>query len=437
LARLTGIAEFALVHDRPIAMRVDDSLVRVIDGTPRVLRRSRGYAPTAIALPDGFAGAPDLLAMGSELKSAFCLLADGKAVLSPYIGDLADAATYDDYRHSLDRVAALFDHHPRAVAIDKHPEYLSAKLGRSHAAEADLPLVEIQHHHAHVAACLAENARPLDAPPVLGIVLDGLGWGDNGTIWGGEFLLADYRQAKRLGTLKPVAMPGGDAASREPWRNLYAHLTAEMGWGELTMNFAELDLYRNLAARPRATLDAMIKSGANTPKASSCGRLFDAVAAALGICRDRQGHEGDAACRLEALVCERTLRDEDEELAYPFSIPNLPGSGLPYIEPLAMWRALLGDLILATPAAVIAARFHKGLAKVIAAMAAKLVGDSKRFDTVALSGGCFQNKVLFEQTAAHLRITGFAVLAHSQVPMNDGGLALGQAAVAAARLIEG
>jgi len=440
LERLRGAAEFALVHNRPIAARVDDSVARVIDGAPRVFRRSRGYAPAVITLPAGFSAAPDLIAMGGELKSAFCLLRGGNAVLSPHIGDLDDAATYDDYRRGIDGFAALFDHRPAAIAIDKHPEYLSAKLGRARAEAVPLPLVEVQHHHAHVAACLAENGRPLEAPPVLGIVLDGLGWGEDGTIWGGEFLLADYRKARRLGCFKPVALPGGDAAAREPWRNLYAHLMAEMGWAEFQMGFAELELYRDLAARPRDVLDAMIKSGLNAPKASSCGRLFDAVAAALGICRDRQGHEGDAACRLEALVCDSTLREEDEGLAYPFTIPNLPNSGLPYLEPLAMWRALLGDLILETPAPVIAARFHKGLAKAIAAIAVKLAGpvdqSARRFDTVALSGGCFQNKVLFEASAARLRAAGFTVLSHAQVPMNDGGLALGQAAIAAARLIE-
>jgi hydrogenase maturation protein HypF len=432
---LAGIAEFALVHDRPIAIRVDDSLVRIIDDAPRVLRRGRGYAPAALMLPEGFADAPDILAMGGELKNAFCLVSNGKAVLSPYIGDLDDAATYDDFRRTLDHFAALFDHHPAAIAIDKHPEYRSAKFGRAQADALSLPIVEVQHHHAHIAACLAENGRQPAAPPVLGVVLDGLGWGDDGTIWGGEFLLADYRNSKRLGTLKPVAMPGGDAASHEPWRNLYAHLTAEMSWAELQMNFAELDVISDLAAKPHATLDAMIKSGTNAPKASSCGRLFDAVAAALGICWECQGHEGDAASRLEALVCETTLRDEDDALAYPFTMPNLPGSGLPYIEPLGMWRALLGDLILDTPASVIAARFHKGLAKIVAAMTVKLVGDEPRFDTVALSGGCFQNKVLFEETASRLRAAGFAMLSHLQVPMNDGGIALGQAAVAAARLI--
>ncbi len=433
LAKLGEIAEFALTHNRPIATRLDDSVTREIGGTVRTLRRGRGYAPAPITLPDGFADASDLIAHGTDLKNAFCLLKDGKAVLSHHIGDLDDATTYDDYRQSLARYATLFDHTPTAAACDRHPEYRSAKLARAGA----LSVEEIQHHHAHIAACLAENTRPLDAPPVLGIALDGLGWGDDGTIWGGEFLLADYRNSTRLGCLKPVAMPGGDAASREPWRNLYAHLTAEMGWAELTMNFAELDLFRDLERRPRVTLDAMISTGTNAPNASSCGRLFDAVAAALNICRDRQGHEGEAASRLEAIVCEPTLRDEDDELAYPFSIPTLRGSNLPYIEPLAMWRALLGDLILDTPTPVIAARFHKGLAKIITAMAQKLAGDG-RFDTVALSGGCFQNKILAEAgRLAAAPPPASRVLTHTLVPPNDGGIALGQAAIAAARLMEG
>lgn len=440
MERLGSIAEFALVHDRPIALRVDDSVARVIDGAARVLRRARGYAPAAIALPPGFADVPDLLALGGELKNAFCLVSGGAAVLSPHIGDLDDAVTFDDLRRTLDRFAGLFDHRPAAIVADRHPEYRSVKLAHARAEALGVPLVEVQHHHAHVASCLAENGRPLAAAPVLGIVLDGLGWGDDGTIWGGEFLFADYRAATRLGSFKPVAMPGGDAAAREPWRNLYAHLTAEMSWAELTLNYAELELYQGLARRNRAVLDRMIAGGLNAPRASSCGRLFDAVAAALGICANRQGHEGDAAARLEALAAGAP-EDSGEDLAYPFTIPHLPGSGLPYIEPLAMWRALLGDLILATPPAVIAARFHQGLARALAAMAAKLAGGDdaapRRFDTVALSGGCFQNRRLFEATAARLRAAGFSVLTHSLVPANDGGLALGQAAVAAARLLEG
>jgi hydrogenase maturation protein HypF len=439
--RLGGIAAFALMHDRAIANRVDDSVVRLSGGAIRVLRRARGFAPAPIALPPGFEAAPPILAYGGELKATFCLLKDGEAILSQHIGDLEEGAAFDDYGRNLDLYARLFDHVPAVLAADRHPEYLSAKHALARAAAERLPLAQVQHHHAHVAACLAENGRPLDAAPVLGIVLDGLGYGDGGSIWGGEFLLADYRGYQRLGTFKPVAMPGGAQAAREPWRNLYAHLMAEMGWPAFAMNFAELDVYHALAARPRASFDAMIRDGRFAPKASSCGRLFDAVAAALGLCRDRQAYEGQAAMMLEAIVDPQALADEDETLAYPFTIPLLRDTRMPYLEPLAMWNALLGDLILKTSPGVIAARFHRGLAKGIAAMVLKLAGgedagavggEVRRFDTVALSGGCFQNRVLFEEVARRLAAQGFQVLSHARVPANDGGLALGQAAVAAA-----
>ena len=223
----------------------------------------------------------------------------------------------------------LFNHAPVALVADRHPEYLSSKLARELAQTGPLPLIEVQHHHAHVAACLAENGQALDAPAVLGVVLDGLGWGDDGTLWGGEFLLADYRRYERLGTFRPVAMLGGAQAAREPWRNLYAHLVAEMGWAKFATNFSELDLYADLSGRPRTILDWMVRNGVNTPKASSCGRLFDAVAAALNICRERQGYEGEAAARLEAMVDQNTFRLEDEAFSYPFTIQDISGSHLP------------------------------------------------------------------------------------------------------------
>lgn len=437
-AKLGGITPWALVHDRAIANRVDDSVARLMAGRMRVLRRARGHAPASIALPDGFAAAPEILAFGPELKATFALVKDGRAVLSQHQGDLEDAATWTDYRRNLALFRDLFGHAPQALACDLHPEYLSSKLAHERAAAEALPLVGVQHHHAHVAACLVENARPLDAPPVLGIVLDGLGFGADGAIWGGEFLRADYRGFERLGTFKPVAMPGGAKAAREPWRNLHAHLMAEMGWAAFEMNFATLPLHARMAATPRATLDAMIRGGINAPLASSCGRLFDAVAAALGLAFDDQAYEGAAATRIEAAVCRETLALEDEALAYPMTIPTLRGSRLPYIEPLAMWNALLGDLILETPVPVMAARFHKGLARALAAMALKLArreDDTPRFDTAALTGGCFQNRVLFEETLRRLEALGFTVLTHAGVPANDGGVALGQAAVAAAHLI--
>jgi len=436
--RLAGIARYALVHDRPIANRVDDSVVRLSDGAIRVLRRARGYAPAPIKLPPGFERAPELLAYGGDRKAAFCVVTHGDAILSQHQGDLENAATLDDYRRNLALYTTMFKHEPSAIAIDRHPDFHSGRVAREHAAAAELQVIEVQHHHAHVAACLVDNGRPLAAPPVLGVVLDGLGLGDDGTLWGGEFLLADYRHARRLATFKPVALLGGDRASREPWRNLYAHLVAELGWPAFTASFSDLAVHGQLAGKPRALLDAMLASHVGVPPASSCGRLFDAVAAALGICFEHQGYEGEAAARLEAAVDPEAL-DEGDELAYPFAIPRLLGSGLPYIEPLAMWSAVFGDLLLGTPVGVISARFHRGLARAVAQMAGKLArgsGGAPAFDTVALSGGCFQNRVLFEQCACRLRAAGLTVLAHAHVPTNDGGLALGQAAIAAAQLLE-
>ena len=433
--KLAGVADFALLHDRAIANRTDDSVARVDLGRVRLLRRARGFAPAPLPLPGGLADGPDLVALGAEVKNTFCLVRGARAILSQHLGDLEDADTLDEAGRALDLYRKFYDHRAAAVVVDRHPEYLSTKRGRAMAAADGLGLIEVQHHHAHVAACLADNARPADAPPVVGVVMDGLGLGDDGTIWGGEFLVADYRTFRRAGLLKPVAMPGGAAAAREPWRNAYAHLMAEMGWAELAMNFGQLALYRRLDAAPRRTLDAMIAGGVNAPLASSCGRLFDAAAAIAGLAWEAQAHEGEAAMRLEAAI-DPAAMEEPEELAYPFAIPLLGGRGLPYVEPLGVWRAMLGDLILGTPPGVIAARFHRGLARAIAALAVR-IARAEGLDTVALSGGCFQNATLFRLVHGRLEHAGLAVLSHENVPANDGGLALGQAAIGRAILREG
>jgi hydrogenase maturation protein HypF len=429
--RLGGIASHALVHDRPIAHRVDDSVVRVMLGAPRVVRRARGFAPAPIGMPPGFERAPGVLACGGDAKATFCIIARGEAVLSPHQGDLGDPATLDDYLANLERHAALLEHVPSLIAIDRHPDSHAGRLARARAGDA-IPLARVQHHHAHVAACLLDNGRPLDAPRVLGVVLDGAGLGDDGASWGGEFLLADYTACERLGTFKPVAMLGGERAAIEPWRNLYAHLVAELGWPVIARSFGELPLIRRLDAKPRALLDAMLANRLNTPLASSCGRLFDAVAAAVELAFERQAYDGEAPMKLEAAVDRAALDDPD---AYPFAIPK-PADGLPYLEPLAMWWALLEDLARRTPAGVIAARFHRALARGVADMADEL-RRRRGFDTVALSGGCFQNRVLLEQCERLLGGRGYRVLSHARIPPNDGGLSAGQAAVAAARLLAG
>ena len=440
MARLCDIASHALIHDRQIANRLDDSVARVMGGRPRLLRRARGYAPAPIRLPAGFEAAPQLLAMGGELKATFCLLKEGEATLSQHQGDLEEITTFDQYRRNMTLYAGLFDHHPVALVVDGHPEYVSSKYAHAQGVASSPRVLKVQHHHAHVAACLAENSYALNAPPVLGIVLDGLGFGDDGTIWGGEFLLADYFGYERLGALRPVAMPGGVQAVREPWRNLYAHLTAAMNWAEIDGKCAQLSLFAQLARRPRATLDAMIRDGVNSPKASSCGRLFDAVAAALDISPERQSYEGEAAARLEAIVNRDALKDEGDECSYIFEVSR-PSLGEPsYLEPRTMWPALLADLNSKTSISVIAARFHRGLSLGIAAMTQQLAskdsGGARLFDTVALSGGCFQNHILFEEVVCRLRQLDFTVLTQSEIPMNDGGLSLGQVTIGAAWLIE-
>jgi hydrogenase maturation protein HypF len=435
LDRLCTVAEHFLLHDRPIARRVDDSIVRVMGGSTRVLRRARGYAPAPLHMPAGFADAPPVLAMGGELKNTFCLLRDGDAVLSHHMGDLENAATYADYCRSIEQYRELFAHERQAIAVDCHPDYLSTK----HGVELGPRVFQVQHHHAHLAACLAENGVALEAEPTLGIILDGLGWGSDGTLWGGEFLLGDYRQFRRLACFKPVAMPGGAQAVREPWRNAVAHIIASIGWPHFTEVYGTTDLARDLLEKPVLAIASMIERGVNAPSASSCGRLFDAVAAAIGLCRDHVHFEGQAAMMLEALATE------DADIAYPFGIVD--ADGLLQLNAAPLWRALLGDLGV-VPSAVIAARFHAGLADALVSMVEALqshhplsreAGEAREggYRQVALSGGVFQNRLLLEQVSRRLEDRGLRVLTHRSVPANDGGIALGQAAIAAARMIHG
>ena len=414
LARLDGIADHFLLHDRDIARRVDDLIVRVIDGTVRVVRRARGYAPAPLPLPPGFEATPAILAMGGELKATFCLLRDGEAVLSHHMGDLENAPSFADYSRSIEAYRALFDHVPTAIAVDRHPDYLSTKLGQELGKRDVLPVFSVQHHHAHMAACMAENAVPLDTAPVLGIVLDGLGWGDDGTIWGGEFLLGDYRRFRRLACLKPVPMPGGAQAIREPWRNAYSQIASAIGWSQFTTEYSSTDLCRYLAGKPVTALASMIDRGINAPLTSSCGRLFDAVAAAVGLCRERALYEGQAAMMLEAAAT-------GDHGTYPFGIAEALGGSRLQLDPAPMWRALLADLAGEIPIPVMAARFHDGLALGIAQMVAALQVTGR----VALSGGVFQNRRLLEQVTQNLSTQGLEVLPHRSVPMNDGGLCLG------------
>lgn len=426
--RLCGIADVWLMHDRDIVNRLDDSVARLVLGAPSLLRRARGYAPAPIRLPDGFAGAPRILALGAELKSTFCMLGAGRATLSQHIGDLEDATTHDDYRDALRLYRKLFSFTPHVICVDQHPDYLSTQWGHALARETGARLVSVQHHHAHIAAVLGEHGIPVDTSPVLGIVLDGIGLGEGGELWGGEFLLADYRSFERLAHFAPVPLVGGSKAMREPWRNAFAHLDRFFGWESVAARYAELDIVRLLRQKPLPTLLRMIESGINAPRASSAGRLFDAAAAMLGISPETTSYEGQAACELEALAATRFSGNSG---SYPVAIaPSAPHT----LQWGPLWNALLDDLAHGVDRAVIAARFHRGVISGLTATA-RALAESRGVRTIVLSGGVFQNRLLLEGVCAGLTQSDVKVLVPRSVPANDGGIALGQALIAAARAL--
>jgi len=422
--RLREIADYWLLHDREIVNRVDDSVVRVDTGRARMIRRARGYAPTPIPLPPGFERAPALLALGAELKNTFCLIRDGQAIVSQHLGDLEDARTSDAWEHSLALYRSLYQHQPQALVVDLHPDYRCTRFGHGWARRDGIDIHEVQHHHAHIASVMADNAWSRDAGPVLGIALDGLGMGSDGTLWGGEFLRADYGGFERLAHLQPVPLPGGTRALLEPWRNTWAHLHTQLGWEQLVERWPSLELTDWLQTRPLQTLEQMLQRGINSPLSSSCGRLFDAVAGALDLRREQISYEGQAAIELENLARSAG----NERAAYPFALKG------DVIQVAAMWSVLLDDLAEGVDRARIAARFHNGLAAGIGACAVQLC-EQQQLDSVALSGGVFQNRTLFAATQQYLNDRKLRVLSHRQVPSNDGGIALGQALIAAARMM--
>ncbi|WP_346914560.1 carbamoyltransferase HypF [uncultured Roseibium sp.] len=420
--RLGDIADLWLMHNREIVNRLDDSVVRIDGPGPQILRRARGFAPAPLVLPDAFRDAPPVLAMGGELKSTFCLLKDGQAILSQHLGDLEEAATHAEYRRTLALYRQMFRHDPEIIAVDCHPDYLSAQWGEALGRETGARIVPVQHHHAHLAACLADNGVAPGEDLSLGLILDGLGLGSDGTIWGGEILLGGYRGFERKGHFLPVALPGGAKAIREPWRNLVAHLSAAFGPDYLTL-VPVGQLADALRAKQLPVIDKMITSSLNAPLSSSAGRLFDAVAAALGICFDRQGFEGHAGTVLECLARPHF----SSEAPYPIAIEPGEQTSISW-EPL--WRAFLADLASGTDTGRIAARFHLALIHGLTEAVAT-IGASCGVRRVVLSGGVLQNQILHEGLTDQLQRKGLDVLSHRHVPANDGGLALGQAVIGA------
>ena len=403
LARLHGIADAFLLHDRPVHTRTDDSVVRVVRGRPSVLRRSRGLVPASIALPE--AAPVPVLGCGAELKSTFCLAKGARAWVGHHIGDLRNAETYAAFREGIGHFERLFDVVPEVVAHDLHPDYLST----AYALEREgVSLVGVQHHHAHLAACLAEHGV---TEPAVGAIYDGTGHGLDGTAWGGEILVGDLQSFSRAGHLAAVRLPGGDRAAREPWRMACSWLVAA---GAADAAPASL-----IDAAGRDRWDAVARlatSGFAAPETTSMGRLFDAVAALCGV-RTVALYEGQPAIELEALA------DPDEHDAYDF------GADLD-ARPLIL--AIVADLRAGAEPSTVAARFHRSLARATAEACAG-AASATGLDCVVLSGGVFQNRLLLTQTADRLEALGLRVLVPERLPANDGGISYGQAAIAAAR----
>ncbi len=431
--KLSKIADYFLLHNRDIVNRVDDSVVRVIDNKIQTLRRARGYAPAPIILPSGFANLPPILAMGSELKNTFCLLREGEVILSQHLGDLENGAAFNAYQETLNLYLNLFQHQPQIIAIDKHPEYLSSKLGKELSTVNNLQLVEIQHHHAHIAACMAENQISLDTKPVLGIAFDGLGYGEDGTLWGGEFLLADYVNFQRLATFKPIPMIGGSQAIYQPWRNTFSQLNNAFTWEEVQEKYSDLEIIKFLETKNPKLLKQIIEKGINSPLTSSVGRLFDAVAAAIGICREQCSYEGQAAIEMEAIANVNILNNDKETINYSFKFEK--SANIYYIDTSLTWREILNDVKQQVLPSEIAARFHQSLAILIVTIIQKL-RQEHQFHQVALTGGVFQNQILLQQVKMRLEKLKINVLIHSIVPTNDGGLSLGQSVITAAKYLK-
>jgi hydrogenase maturation protein HypF len=426
--RLASLADAFLMHNRAIHIRCDDSVVRIFDEKPLVvdsdlpptvhnpswvypIRRSRGYSPFPVKLPWEV---PPLLAAGSELKNTFCITNKNYAFLSHHIGDMENYETLTSFEQGVEHFERLFRVKPEAIAYDLHPNYLATQYALQRAKRENLPALGVQHHHAHIAACMAEHG--LDgSTPVIGVSFDGTGYGEDGAIWGGEFLVADYQSYQRPFHLRYFPLPGGDAAIKGPARIALALLwSLGLEWDE------GLPPVREFRAADRNILRAQLEKKINAPLTSSMGRLFDAAAALAGV-RQRVNYEAQAAIEFEALA------DEAEGGSYSFT-PEQAQIGVK-----SAFASLVKDVLAKVPVSRISARFHNGLADMVRT-AVNQMGKDTGIRTIALSGGVWQNIMLLRRTLSFLRADGFQVYLHHEVPTNDGGLSLGQAVIAASRL---
>lgn len=404
--RLCTVADALLIYNRDIHNRSDDSVACVVNDTPRVLRRSRGWAPEPVMLPFDVEG---IVATGAELKTCFCVGKGRQAILSQHIGDLKNFETYTFYQEAFERFQRLFRVEPTRIACDMHPDYLSSGFAR----ETGLPLIQVQHHYAHVAACMAEFGLKA---PVIGVSLDGTGLGDDGAIWGGEFLICDLTGYQRFSHFEYVPLPGGDKAAEQPWRMGLAYLYMTFGRAFLDL---DLPLIHTLEPEKTELLLKIIDKQIQCPPTSSVGRLFDAVAAIMGLVSNST-FEAEAPIRLEAAIDETFYRTAS---CYPYRINNT-------IDVTPLIEELVKDISNNVTAGQIAAKFHQTLVAIILDMT-KCMRQDHDVHTVVLSGGVFQNRHLLEKTETILQASGFSVYSPLQVPANDGGLCLGQLAVAA------
>jgi hydrogenase maturation protein HypF len=414
-ARLGGIADYMLLHDRPIHMRADDSVARVSRGRETILRRARGYAPAPVKTTFKFVR--QILACGAELKNTFCLARDRHAFVSHHIGDLENLETLRSFQQGIEHFKRLFYLQPEVVAYDLHPEYLSTKYAQT--LEDIQTKVGVQHHHAHVASCMADNRIEGE---VIGVAMDGLGFGADGRLWGGEFFVADFLDAERVAHLEYMPMPGGAKAIREPWRMAAVYLQRVFGDDFLNLN---LPFVRNMDRKVWTTLRRMTATQTNSPETSSMGRLFDAVSSLLGL-RSVVNYEGQAAIELEAIA------DRSFDRSYEFEI----GADGKTFKAEALLRRAVEDLLDGVSHGEVSSRFHLGVARLISSLALR-IRDERRLERVVLSGGVFQNMFLLESACRLLEDDGFKVFTHHRVPTNDGGVSLGQAAVANARIASG
>jgi len=404
LEELADIADGWLLHNRDIVQRMDDSVVRA---NGEMLRRARGFVPDALPLPPGFAGLPPILALGSDLKNTFCLLRGNQAVLSQHLGDLAEEGVEEQWQKARTLMCEAYDFTPEQIVIDAHPGYHSARIGQ----EMGMPVSKVLHHHAHAVACMAEHSWPLDGGDAIALTLDGIGYGENDQLWGGECLRVNYRDCEHLGGLPAVALPGGDLAARQPWRNLFAQCLAFVpDWQQCPETAVVREQNWPLLA-------TAIARGINSPRASSTGRLFDAAAAALNCAPLQQSYEGEAACRFEALA------SQSGACLHPVTLPLIKGQ----LDMAVFWQQWLNWHDCA-PARAWA--FHDALAKGLADLA-RSHADKLAIKTIVFSGGVLHNQLMRERFSYHL--ADFNLLFPTQLPAGDGALALGQALVAAAR----